>query len=74
MFIAFTIRTWSRRTVRLTAGQSMPAQSTVSWKDAPVEATASTVICFSFLVGWPNSLVRKDQTEVSPLSGRGHVA
>ena len=47
---------------------TMPAQSTVSWKDAPVEAVASTVICFSFLVGWPKSLVTKDQTEVSPLS------
>ncbi len=37
-----------------------------------MEAVASTVICFPFLVGWPNSLVRKDQTEVSPLSGRGY--
>jgi hypothetical protein len=49
---AFTIRAWSRRTLC-------------------VEGCAngiSVVICFSPLVGLPDSLVRKDQREVCPLS------
>jgi hypothetical protein len=63
---AFTIRAWSRRTLRCTVGQSMACQSTVAWETAP--AVASAVICFVSSVGWPCSLVMKDQREVSSLS------
>jgi len=65
--IAFTIRAWSRRTVRCTAYQSMVCHATVEWESAPVRV-ATAVICLLSCGGYPNSLVMKDQRDVSPLS------
>src|SRR5262249_47313307 len=64
---AFTIRAWSRRTVRCTAYQLMVCQATVEWESAPVRV-ATAVICLLSCGGYPNSLVMKDQRDVSPLS------
>src|SRR5262249_52951181 len=50
----FTIRAWSPRTV-------------IRWESAPV-SVATAVICLLSLRGCPRSLVRQDQTDVSPLS------
>jgi hypothetical protein len=50
----FTIRAWSPRTV-------------IRWESAPV-SVATAVICLLSSGGWPNSLVRQDQMDVSPLS------
>jgi hypothetical protein len=49
---AFTILAWSRRTFRVGGCTN----------------GISVIICFSPLVGLPDSLVRKDQKEVCPLS------
>lgn len=39
-------------------------------KDAPLQVVACSVICFSFLEDYSNSLVMKDPVEVCPLSRR----
>jgi hypothetical protein len=64
--VAFTIRTWSRRTFRWTSRQLTAGRFIVASEDTPTES--SVVICFSPLIGLPDSLVRKDQREVCPLS------
>src|SRR5437899_12477476 len=45
----------------------MACQPISSWEAAPA-ACISAVICIASLVGYSNSLVMKDQMEVSPLS------
>src|SRR3989449_10240281 len=64
---AFTIRAWRRRTVRCTAYQLMVCHATVAWESVPVRV-ATAVICLLSCGGYPNSLVMKDQRDVSPLS------
>src|SRR5262249_40357359 len=64
----FTIRAWSRRTLRETACQSMACQPVARSGAAPAGVAAAD-ICLSPLAGWPGSLVTKDQREVGALSG-----
>src|SRR5713226_469521 len=40
----------------------------LSWCEAAPAVGVSAVICFASFVGWSNSLVKKDQMEVCPLS------
>ncbi len=58
-FIAFTIRAWSRLTLRLTFFQSMAFQSTAPQVGAPV-SVATAVICLPSYDDSPNSLVTSD--------------
>jgi hypothetical protein len=63
--VAFTIRAWRRLTFWFAFCQSMAFQFTNLSKDAPA---VFAVICFSFLVVLPNSLVTEDPAEVCPFS------
>src|SRR5262249_44921513 len=65
---AFTIRAWSRRTLRETACQSMACQPVARPGAAPAGVAAADS-CLSPSAGWPSSLVTKDQREVIPRSG-----
>src|SRR6266487_7164649 len=64
--VAFTIRAWSRRTLRCTAYQSMVCQFIATWEAAP--AVGWAVICFASAIGCTSALVRRDLVEVCPLS------
>src|SRR5437588_12708628 len=71
--MAFTIRAWSRRTVRQTFFQSMECQSGVRSGAAPAGVSAADIsACLPGSVG-RGSLVTEDPREVSPLSRRGDV-
>jgi len=72
-----TIRAWSRLTFRCAWYQSMACQSVVLWEVAPAfvlspacgaASAVSAVICFTSFGGWPNSLVMRNQMEVSSLA------
>jgi hypothetical protein len=65
--VAFTIRAWRRLTFWFAFCQSMAFQFTNLPKDAPA---IFAVICISFLVVFPNSLVTEDLAEVCPFSWR----
>src|SRR5215475_9892974 len=69
---AFTIRIWSRRTLRWTLGQSMACQSLSTWETAPTSVSVETlfdvVIYSASLISSSNALVMKDLVEVGPLS------
>jgi len=54
-FTAFTIRTWSRRTLRCLACQSMACHSAASLETAPT--ACAVVICFASYADLPRSLV-----------------
>src|SRR3954451_11438473 len=70
---AFTIRAWSRRTVRQTFLQSMECQSGVRPGAAPASISAADIsACLPESVG-QGSLVTEHPREVSPLSRRGDV-
>src|SRR5215472_4623028 len=65
-FVAFAIRTWSRRTLRSMVGQSMAYHSFASFETAPT--ACAVVICFVPLVDLPRCLAMKHHREVCPLS------
>ena len=67
MSVAFTIRTWSRRTFWLTFCQWMACQSTVLPKAAQA-IPSFAFICFASCGGLPCSLVIQDLVEVCPFS------
>jgi hypothetical protein len=70
---AFTIRAWSRRTVRQTFLHSMECQSGVRSGAAPVSISAADIsACLPESVG-QGSLVTEHLREVGPLSRRGDV-
>src|SRR4051812_37254014 len=70
---AFTIRAWSRRTVRQTFLQSMECQSGVRSGAAPAGISAADIsACLPLSVG-QGSLVTEHPRDVSPLSRRGDV-
>src|SRR5438477_8956179 len=70
---AFTIRAWSRRTVRQTLLQSMECQSGVWLGAAPAGISAADIsACLPKSVG-RGSLVTEHPREVSPLSRRGDL-
>src|SRR3954449_10241699 len=70
---AFTIRAWSRRTVRQTFSHSMECQSGVPPGAAPAGISAADIsACLPESVG-RGSLVTEHPREVSPLSRRGNV-
>src|ERR1017187_9391679 len=54
-FVACTIRTWSRRTLRLMACQSRPYHSAASRETAPT--ACAVVICLASYADLPSSLV-----------------
>jgi hypothetical protein len=54
-FVACTIRTWSRRTLRLMACQSRAYHSAASRETAPT--ACAVVICFASYTDLPSSLV-----------------
>src|SRR3954451_447948 len=69
----FTIRAWSRRTVRQTFPHSMECQSGVRSGAAPASISAAVMsACLPGSVG-RGPLVTEDPREVSPLSRRGDV-
>src|SRR6185312_2718118 len=71
--MAFTIRAWSRRTVRQTFFQSMECQSGVRSGAAPAGISAADIsACLPLSVG-RGSLVMEHPREVSPLSRQGDV-
>src|SRR6185437_4344391 len=71
--MAFTIRAWSRRTVRQTFFQLTECQSGVRSGAAPAGISAADIsACLPLSVG-RGSLVTEDPREVSPLSRRGDV-
>src|SRR3954449_8099301 len=70
---AFTIRAWSRRTVRQTFFHSMECQSGARSGAAPASISAADIsACLPESVG-QGSLVTEHPREVSPLSRRGDV-
>src|SRR5262249_47352620 len=70
---AFTIRAWSRRTVRQTFFQSMECQSGVHSGAAPASISAADISAYLPWSVGRGSLVTEHSREVSPLSRRGDV-
>src|SRR5437588_5979279 len=68
--MAFTIRAWSRRTVRQTFFQSMECQSGVRSGAAPAGISAADISALLPGSVGRGSLVTEDPREVSPLSRR----
>src|SRR5438132_14282416 len=67
--MAFTIRAWSRRTLRQTFCQLMACQPEATSGAAPASACAADIsACLPESVG-QDSLVTKDQREVCTLAG-----
>jgi hypothetical protein len=73
-FRAFTIRAWSRRTLRQTCFHGMECQPGTTSGSAPASVAAADIsACLPVSVG-QGSLVTKDPREVSRLSPWGDVA
>src|SRR5208337_1248627 len=70
---AFTIRAWSRRTVRQTFLQSMECQSGVRSGAAPAGISAADISAYLPESVGQGSLVTEHLREVSPLSRWGNV-
>src|SRR5208337_3825002 len=71
---AFTIRAWSRRTVRQTFLQSMECQSGVRSGAAPAGISAADISAYLPESVGQGSLVTEHLREVSPLSGGGMLS